>query len=90
MKNKKDKREYILTAPREEECIGCYICVIKSSIINSSYSEINLQKAFINIEKIRNKFKINLDYGRKLNKYEAFEIKQSCPKDCFGISKLSK
>jgi len=73
----------ILISPREEKCIGCGLCVIKASLIESS--SINLSKSFIRLYSEGKKNIISIDYGRKVDYKEIVDL---CPQNCFEIKEV--
>ena len=73
----------ILIAPRENRCIGCGLCVVKSCLLIGD--NIDLSKAFIKITGNKGKYKIIIDYGVHAENLD--EIVKICPKNCFEIAR---
>ncbi|OIP97933.1 hypothetical protein COT69_01980 [candidate division WWE3 bacterium CG09_land_8_20_14_0_10_39_24] len=67
-------------SPNEKKCIGCGLCVIKSSLIEGS--TIDLGKAFIRIYGRPKSYIISVDYGKKTDFKDIVKI---CPRNCFEI-----
>ena len=73
----------VLTVPKEERCIGCGLCAIKSSLLLGK--TIDLSKSFIKIIGKPGKYRVVIDYGTKTDFKEIVDV---CPRGCFSIEEV--
>lgn len=73
--------EKYLIAPREHKCIGCQLCVLISSL--KEEKKLGYKDSPITIKGKPGKYKIQIDYGAKINSME--KIVSICPQNCFDI-----
>lgn len=70
-----------LIVPREQRCIGCYLCVLAASRYEKR--QLGLKDSPISIKGQPGAYKIQVDYGEDLKHPE--KIVKICPQNCFDI-----
>lgn len=70
----------ILTAPREDRCIGCGLCVVESSLVKNK--KIKISDSYVRVIRDKGKYKISIDYGVDTSDTRVVRV---CPRMCLEV-----